>query len=626
MIRSFYVFLEKSLFNSLTRKLVGNFLFLGAIQSLSILIVWRNQKVIRTILSGPAPDTEAIGRIEALLDLTIFHLFGLHALAAVVFVVLVLFLRHLIVRPVKMLFEIFADLGWAKGDLSITIPSISHDEFRQLSENYNTFLAMLRDIFLRLRRMGLNIAVQTAALATKIARSSASARRQEELAGEILNTSRESMQALEEVAVNSADIHASTARNLETARASFAELEEVRSQVVLMKERIEGYAETIARMDAQSKDIQNFVGMITSIAQRTGLLALNAAIEAARAGESGRGFAVVAKEVRSLADRVNEANNSISEKITGMLDYIHTSTDEARVILGYSEQTGTAVTSACNQFRGMIGDFERNSLRLEGISLAVNQLSAVNRGVYEKVSTITGLSHEVTMHMEESAFMAGVLKQETEQMQGIVAHFKTGEGYLEEILVQASAFRDEMAGRLESLLTNRQIDIFDRKYQQIPETDPPKYRTNYDRVFEQEVRPSYDRMLQQTRGGIYCLCVDLNGYGPAHNTCFSQALTGDHQTDLVQSRDKRIFNDPTGRRSAGNTDTFLLQTYGRDTGEVLSDLSLPIVIQGRHWGAVRLGFDPRVLMDEERGSGPAHPRDAAKKPPSRTRRATLPIS
>jgi methyl-accepting chemotaxis protein len=211
-------------------------------------------------------------------------------------------------------------------------------------------------------------------------------------------------------------------------------------------------------------------------------------------------------------------------------------------------------------------------------------------------------------------------------MQGIVAHFKTGEGYLEEILVQASAFRDEMAGRLESLLTNRQIDIFDRKYQQIPETDPPKYRTNYDRVFEQEVRPSYDRMLQQTRGGIYCLCVDINGYGPAHNTCFSQALTGDHQTDLVQSRDKRIFNDPTGRRSAGNTDTFLLQTYGRDTGEVLSDLSLPIVIQGRHWGAVRLGFDPRVLMDEEQGSGPAHPRGAAKKPLSRTRRATLPIS
>ena len=40
---------------------------------------------------------------------------------------------------------------------------------------------------------------------------------------------------------------------------------------------------------------------------------------------------------------------------------------------------------------------------------------------------------------------------------------------------------------------------------------------------------------------------------------------------------------------------FLLQTYTRDTGELVSDLSLPIYINGSHWGAMRINVDPKVF-------------------------------
>ena len=66
----------------------------------------------------------------------------------------------------------------------------------------------------------------------------------------------------------------------------------------------------------------------------------------------------------------------------------------------------------------------------------------------------------------------------------------------------------------------------------------------------------------------------------------------------VFSRDKRIFDDPTGQRSAKNANPFLLQTYARDTGEVMSDLSLSIYIEDQQWAAVRLGFNPVVLLQE----------------------------
>jgi methyl-accepting chemotaxis protein len=75
-----------------------------------------------------------------------------------------------------------------------------------------------------------------------------------------------------------------------------------------------------------------------------------------------------------------------------------------------------------------------------------------------------------------------------------------------------------------------------------------------------------------------------------HNKKFSQPLTGDYDVDLVNNRTKRIFSDRTGKRCGANTKPFLLQTYKRDTGEVMHDLSVPIYVNGKHWGGFRVGY------------------------------------
>jgi len=599
MFKGTYTWLEKTFFNTLTKKLVGNFLFLGLLQSASIFIIYRNQERIAALLAGDAVDPILAARINEVSQLAFTQIVTLHGIAALVFILMIFFLRHLIVRPVRMLFEIFADLGWAKGDLSISIPSISHDEFRQLSENYNSFLSRLRGIFVHMRQMGMNIAVNAATLANRVGLSATHARHQEQLAETIFNHSRESLQSLTLMSENARNIFASTARNLEGARASYTELEEVRAQVDRMSSMIERYSATITDMDAKSQDIQNFVNLIRTIAHRTSLLSLNAAIEAARAGESGRGFAVVAREVKNLAEQVNEANSKISDKVSAMLQELGRSSEEARSISQFADTTRDAVQSSCHHFRSMIQDFEQNSAQLEGITLSVNQLQAANHDITENMSTINQLSQQVSAMMIESTDSADGLREETERLQEVVAHFKTGEGYLEEMIARITALRDEFQQDLREMYQTRQIDVFDQHYQRIEGTDPPKYRTVYDEVVEREFQGRYDHILGDLQGSIYCLCVDVNGYGPTHNSRFSRALTGDYDTDLAYSRDKRIFNDPTGRRSARNTNPFLLQTYARDTGEVLSDLSLPILIEGRHWGAIRFGFNPQMLLEQE---------------------------
>jgi methyl-accepting chemotaxis protein len=84
--------------------------------------------------------------------------------------------------------------------------------------------------------------------------------------------------------------------------------------------------------------------------------------------------------------------------------------------------------------------------------------------------------------------------------------------------------------------------------------------------------------------------VDRNGYLPTHNQRYSQPLTGNLANDLVNNRTKRIFNDRTGLAAAQSTAPFLVQNYQRDTGETMADLSVPVFVQGKHWGAVRIGY------------------------------------
>jgi len=65
---------------------------------------------------------------------------------------------------------------------------------------------------------------------------------------------------------------------------------------------------------------------------------------------------------------------------------------------------------------------------------------------------------------------------------------------------------------------------------------------------------------------------------------------------LINSRQQKIyFTVETEKRRSTNTKPFLFQTYMRDTGEILNDLSMPIYIDNKHWGAIVVGFAPARL-------------------------------
>lgn len=153
--------------------------------------------------------------------------------------------------------------------------------------------------------------------------------------------------------------------------------------------------------------------------------------------------------------------------------------------------------------------------------------------------------------------------------------------------------RTDVVDQFNLLLTSGQLSVpqlFDTFYIPIPETDPQKFRTQYDNLSDGVVRPIIDRVLGYDQRLVFVVIVDVNGYLPTHNSRYSRPLTDNTDENTKWNRTKRMFNDRTGLAAARNKKPYLLQRYSRDTGEVMSDLSVPIIIQNRHWGAVRIGY------------------------------------
>jgi methyl-accepting chemotaxis protein len=162
-----------------------------------------------------------------------------------------------------------------------------------------------------------------------------------------------------------------------------------------------------------------------------------------------------------------------------------------------------------------------------------------------------------------------------------------------EMLTLGNEFARRCTEAIQGWVSKKEVSVdqlFSFLYYPMPDTDPPKFTTDYDKLSDRDILAIEEDILAQAPTIIFTVLVDKNGYLPTHDQRYSQPLTGNKASDLVNNRTKRIFNDRTGLAAAQNTAPFLIQKYQRDTGETMADLSVPIFIDGRHWGAVRIGY------------------------------------
>ena len=596
MFRRLYDWNERTFWNSLTKKLMS-FLFLFFIDVAYLAIYFHHKTVVADELRKAGVGPEVSARIDAVLDGGLTLLVVLTVIGLIWNVAQIIYIRYLIVRPIRVISGIFDEIARGEGDFSRNLPTVTHDELRTLAESYNRFADKMRQIIDGVRKMTVNIAREAVMVKKNVGDSAALSRRQCEITEAVFVASNEATQAIHEVSTSAEVISGATEKSLETARCSLAEMEEIVTKVHLVSEKLNTFNGTVDHLAQRSDSIRQIASLIKDIADQTNLLALNAAIEAARAGEMGRGFAVVADEVRKLAERVNVATQDISSNIGGMIELVRETQRENEVINGDIRLTRQVVEHSSEQFKAMLSDFEQTGDQLTQIAAAMEELTATNGQVHDSVTQIHALSADVSGRMVGSESSALTLAVATEGVQEMVSRFKIGRGTFDRNVDIVHGFRDAIQARLEDM-KRRGIDVFDRNYRPVGTAKPQKYLVSYERAYFSECQGLLDQALGDIRGGVYAVAVDINGYLTAHNSQYSKPLTGDQQVDLVGNRTCRKFEAPTELRAARNTQAMLMQTYIRDTGELLCDIAMPIMVGGQHWGNVRVGCDSKALLDE----------------------------
>ena len=356
-------------------------------------------------------------------------------------------------------------------------------------------------------------------------------------------------------------------------------------------EQVKSVSNLITELNDQISQIFNITHEINGIADQTNLLALNASIEAARAGEHGRGFAVVADEVRSLATRTSSSTSEIS----GMVQGINRGTGQLSKAMVQLVDVVSDTMGKTEQVNVFLENINSQAKKVDAQVLASKERAEQNRAHQAIIaSEFENLAHELNAtqtDVKEVSEHSTMLSRRAENIYELL-----GENALYDehklVLEKTKEAVAEIEAVFEASIQDNTVsidDLFDRNYIPIASTNPTKFSTRFD-AFTDRVLPAIQEPMLSESCIIFAGAVDNNGYFPTHNNRYSQPLSGDYKKDLINNRTKRVFDDPTGIRCGSHDKPFLIQTYKRDTGEIVHDLSIPIHVGGKRWGGFRVGY------------------------------------
>jgi hypothetical protein len=171
---------------------------------------------------------------------------------------------------------------------------------------------------------------------------------------------------------------------------------------------------------------------------------------------------------------------------------------------------------------------------------------------------------------------------------------KTEDQLLQKCRIEALIGAKVMSTFMQMMTETNQLtldQIMDTNYVGIKGTDPKKYTTQYDALFDATIQKFEDEFLND-EDVVFSILIDKNGYVPTHNSKYSRPLGKDRDKNLYYSRSKRNFADKPEIREIlkYHGESTVKYLYHRDTGEVMWNIGSPVFLRDKYWGAFLVGI------------------------------------
>jgi methyl-accepting chemotaxis protein len=387
------------------------------------------------------------------------------------------------------------------------------------------------------------------------------------------------------------------------ATAAVSEITQSRGAVETAVQHIAELIEAVARIELRLGDVgaalaqvAKVSGSIEAIAKQTNLLALNATIEAARAGAAGRGFAVVASEVKSLAEATRQATHLIGDTVRdldGQVGNLISASGDASL---RAKNAG----EGAQQIRGIIvrvqDGFTAVGREIDGVAKAASSNLAHCDTVIDELGNLAKGVELSSADLKRADDRVAKLLELSEGLIELIADsgVETSDAPLIRVVIDTAK---QISKAFESAVERGEITVgqlMDEKYREIVGTNPKQYLTEYV-AFTDRILPAIQDPVQKIDPRVvFCVAWAKGGYLPTHNPNYRLPQGPDPVWNNANCRNKRLFKDRAVKKVAANTKPFLLQTYRRDMGGgnfvLMKDVSSPVYVRGRHWGAFRMGF------------------------------------
>ncbi len=397
---------------------------------------------------------------------------------------------------------------------------------------------------------------------------------------------------------------ASASRAVQTATsAAVGEITQSRAAVDTAVQHIAELIEAVGRIERRLGSVGTALaqvakvsGSIEAIAKQTNLLALNATIEAARAGAAGKGFAVVASEVKSLAEATRQATHLIGDTVRDLDGQVGNLIGES----GDASLRAKSAGEGAQQIQSIIvrvqDGFTSVGQEIDGVAKAATSNLAHCDSVIDELGHLAQGVDLSSTDLKSADERVARLLDISEGLIELIADsgVETSDAPLIRVVVDAAK---QISAAFEDAVARGEISVdqlMDEKYREIAGTNPKQYMTDYV-LFTDRVLPSIQDPIQKIDPRIvFCVAWAKGGYLPTHNPNYRLPQGNDPVWNNANCRNRRLFNDRAVKKVAANSKPFLMQTYRRDMGGgnfvLMKDLSSPIHIRGRHWGAFRMGF------------------------------------